>query len=180
MIYKGKSMLLLQLHINNTLYCLLFTLSCNGIALKLTCSLPSLSPLPRLLPQTQPLFELRCSNNVVHVHTCADSCAALVNLLQYLVSQGDLHPPPRHTSPTEIAGQKLPVRPPGRRSYSAQGFALRLFRHMSPLSDKRTSDHPMLLCAPRVCPSCQKVPPARRPVTPLRRQRSTSTIWPMP
>ncbi|XP_034739320.1 autophagy-related protein 2 homolog A isoform X2 [Etheostoma cragini] len=58
---------------------------------------------------TQPLFELRCSNNVVHLHTCADSCAALVNLLQYLVSQGDLHPPPRHTSPTEIAGQKLPL-----------------------------------------------------------------------
>nr|XP_061792826.1 autophagy-related protein 2 homolog A-like [Nerophis lumbriciformis] len=58
---------------------------------------------------TQPLFELRCSNNVVHVHACADSCAALVNVLQYLVSQGDLHPPPRHTSPTEIAGQKLPL-----------------------------------------------------------------------
>ncbi|XP_076877879.1 autophagy-related protein 2 homolog A [Brachyhypopomus gauderio] len=57
----------------------------------------------------QPLFELRCSNNVVHVHTCADSCAALVNMLQYLVSQGDLHPPPRHASPTEIAGQKLPL-----------------------------------------------------------------------
>uniref|UniRef100_A0A8C7G5F6 Autophagy related 2A n=1 Tax=Oncorhynchus kisutch TaxID=8019 RepID=A0A8C7G5F6_ONCKI len=57
-----------------------------------------------------PLFELRCSNNVVHLHTCADSCAALVNMLQYLVSQGDLHPPPRQTSPTEIAGQKLPVR----------------------------------------------------------------------
>uniref|UniRef100_A0A8C7VFS4 Autophagy related 2A n=1 Tax=Oncorhynchus mykiss TaxID=8022 RepID=A0A8C7VFS4_ONCMY len=59
---------------------------------------------------SQPLFELRCSNNVVHLHTCADSCAALVNMLQYLVSQGDLHPPPRQTSPTEIAGQKLPVR----------------------------------------------------------------------
>uniref|UniRef100_A0A665XFI8 Autophagy related 2A n=1 Tax=Echeneis naucrates TaxID=173247 RepID=A0A665XFI8_ECHNA len=58
---------------------------------------------------SQPLFELRCSNNVVHLHTCADSCAALVNFLQYLVSQGDLHPPPRHTSPTEIAGQKLPL-----------------------------------------------------------------------
>ncbi|KAJ0049937.1 hypothetical protein NL108_005250 [Boleophthalmus pectinirostris] len=58
---------------------------------------------------SQPLFELRCSNNVVHIHTCADSCAALVNLLQYLVSQGDLHPPPRHASPTEIAGQKLPL-----------------------------------------------------------------------
>lgn len=62
--------------------------------------------------QLQPLFELRCSNNVVHLHTCADSCAALVNLLQYLVSQGDLHPPPRQTSPTEIAGQKLPVSSP--------------------------------------------------------------------
>lgn len=58
---------------------------------------------------SQPLFELRCSNNVVHLHTCADSCAALVNFFQYLVSQGDLHPPPRHASPTEIAGQKLPL-----------------------------------------------------------------------
>ncbi|XP_013861327.1 autophagy-related protein 2 homolog A [Austrofundulus limnaeus] len=58
---------------------------------------------------SQPLFELRCSNNVVHLHTCADSCAALVNVLQYLVSQGDLHPPPCHTLPTEIAGQKLPL-----------------------------------------------------------------------
>ncbi|KAJ8338027.1 hypothetical protein SKAU_G00369930 [Synaphobranchus kaupii] len=58
---------------------------------------------------TQPLFELRCSNNVVHLHTCADSCSALLNLLQYLVARGDLHPPPRHSSPTEIAGQKLPL-----------------------------------------------------------------------
>uniref|UniRef100_UPI00398F0016 autophagy-related protein 2 homolog A n=1 Tax=Pristiophorus japonicus TaxID=55135 RepID=UPI00398F0016 len=56
---------------------------------------------------TQPLFELRCSNNVVHVHTCADSCAALVNLVQYVVNSGDLHPPPKQDSPTEIAGQKL-------------------------------------------------------------------------
>ncbi|XP_036114200.1 autophagy-related protein 2 homolog A isoform X1 [Molossus molossus] len=56
---------------------------------------------------SQPLFELRCSNNVVHMHTCADSCALLVNLLQYVVSAGDLHPPPRPPSPTEIAGQKV-------------------------------------------------------------------------
>uniref|UniRef100_W5LZ16 C2H2-type domain-containing protein n=1 Tax=Lepisosteus oculatus TaxID=7918 RepID=W5LZ16_LEPOC len=58
---------------------------------------------------TQPLFELRCSNNVVHLHTCADSCATLVNLLQYLVSHGDLHPPPQPHPPTEIAGQRLPL-----------------------------------------------------------------------
>ncbi|XP_048475573.1 autophagy-related protein 2 homolog A [Rhincodon typus] len=57
----------------------------------------------------QPLFELRCSNNVVHVHTCADSCATLVNLVQYVVNSGDLHPPPKQDSPTEIAGQKLQV-----------------------------------------------------------------------
>nr|XP_035119123.1 autophagy-related protein 2 homolog A isoform X3 [Callithrix jacchus] len=56
---------------------------------------------------SQPLFELRCSNNVVHVHSCADSCALLVNLLQYVMSAGDLHPPPRPPSPTEIAGQKV-------------------------------------------------------------------------
>ncbi|XP_053224319.1 autophagy-related protein 2 homolog A isoform X2 [Podarcis raffonei] len=56
---------------------------------------------------TRPLFELRCSNNVVHVHTCADSCAALANLIQYVVNNGDLHPPPHHDSPTEIAGQKV-------------------------------------------------------------------------
>ncbi|KAB0404107.1 hypothetical protein E2I00_008860 [Balaenoptera physalus] len=34
---------------------------------------------------SQPLFELRCSNNVMHVHSCADSCALLVNLLQYVM-----------------------------------------------------------------------------------------------
>ncbi|XP_069848263.1 autophagy-related protein 2 homolog A-like isoform X1 [Dipodomys merriami] len=56
---------------------------------------------------SQPLFELRCSNNVVHVHSCADSCALLANLLQYVTSSGDLHPPPRPPSPTEIAGQKV-------------------------------------------------------------------------
>lgn len=66
---------------------------------------------PAPSPQSQPLFELRCSNNVVHMHTCADSCALLVNLLQYVTSAGDLHPPPRPPSPTEIAGQKVQVRP---------------------------------------------------------------------
>ncbi|XP_044618072.2 autophagy-related protein 2 homolog A isoform X4 [Equus asinus] len=60
---------------------------------------------------SQPLFELRCSNNVVHMHSCADSCALLVNLLQYVMSEGDLHPPPRPPSPTEIAGQKLSESP---------------------------------------------------------------------
>uniref|UniRef100_H0VCN2 Autophagy related 2A n=1 Tax=Cavia porcellus TaxID=10141 RepID=H0VCN2_CAVPO len=60
---------------------------------------------------SQPLFELRCSNNVVHIHSCADSCALLANLLQYVMSAGDLHPPPQPPSPMEIAGQKLSESP---------------------------------------------------------------------
>ncbi|XP_029466870.1 autophagy-related protein 2 homolog A [Rhinatrema bivittatum] len=58
---------------------------------------------------SQPLFELRCSNNLLHLHTCADSCAALVNLIQYVVNSGDLYPPLKQDSPTEIAGQRLQV-----------------------------------------------------------------------
>ncbi|KAM8940476.1 autophagy-related protein 2 homolog A isoform 2-T2 [Pelodytes ibericus] len=56
---------------------------------------------------SQPLFELRCSNNVLHIHTCADSCAMLANLTQYVMNNGDLHCPPNPEPPTEIAGQKL-------------------------------------------------------------------------
>lgn len=79
-------------------------------------------------PQSQPLFELRCSNNVVHVHSCADSCALLVNLLQYVTSSGDLHPPPRPPSPTEIAGQKVQVRP-GHIGYQSSARPLSLHKH---------------------------------------------------
>ncbi|KAM4617539.1 autophagy-related protein 2 homolog A isoform 2-T2 [Discoglossus pictus] len=56
---------------------------------------------------SMPLFELRCSNNVLHIHTCADSCAMLANLTQYVMNNGDLHCPPKPEPPTEIAGQKL-------------------------------------------------------------------------
>lgn len=45
------------------------------------------------------------------MHSCADSCALLLNLLQYVMNAGDLHPPARPPSPTEIAGQKVQVRP---------------------------------------------------------------------
>lgn len=36
-------------------------------------------------------FELHCSSDVVHIRTCSDSCAALMNLIQYIASYGDLH-----------------------------------------------------------------------------------------
>uniref|UniRef100_A0A8C9TCK3 Autophagy related 2B n=1 Tax=Scleropages formosus TaxID=113540 RepID=A0A8C9TCK3_SCLFO len=42
----------------------------------------------------RPRFELRCSSDVIHIRTCSDSCAALMNLIQYIASYGDLLPPP--------------------------------------------------------------------------------------
>uniref|UniRef100_G3UN22 Autophagy related 2B n=1 Tax=Loxodonta africana TaxID=9785 RepID=G3UN22_LOXAF len=43
--------------------------------------------------QTEPCFELHCSSDVVHIRTCSDSCAALMNLVQYIASYGDLYGP---------------------------------------------------------------------------------------
>ncbi|XP_041070018.1 autophagy-related protein 2 homolog B-like isoform X3 [Carcharodon carcharias] len=52
----------------------------------------------------QPRFELRCSSDVIHIRTCSDSCAALMNLIQYVASYGDLHPPSKlHTTPGAAA-----------------------------------------------------------------------------
>ncbi|XP_061552088.1 autophagy-related protein 2 homolog B isoform X1 [Phycodurus eques] len=42
---------------------------------------------------SEPRFELRCSSDIIHIRTCADSCAALMNLIQYIASYGDLLPP---------------------------------------------------------------------------------------
>ena len=46
-----------------------------------------------MFAQTEPRFELRCSSDVIHIRTCSDSCAALMNLIQYVASYGDLLPP---------------------------------------------------------------------------------------
>lgn len=43
---------------------------------------------------SEPKFELRCSSDIIHIRTCSDSCAALMNLIQYVASYGDLAPPP--------------------------------------------------------------------------------------
>lgn len=42
---------------------------------------------------SEPKFELRCSSDIIHIRTCSDSCAALMNLIQYVASYGDLLPP---------------------------------------------------------------------------------------
>ncbi|XP_077394186.1 autophagy-related protein 2 homolog B isoform X2 [Festucalex cinctus] len=63
---------------------------------------------------SEPRFELRCSSDVIHIRTCADSCAALMNLIQYIASYGDLLPPAepeaKQTSATQKNKAELPSR----------------------------------------------------------------------
>uniref|UniRef100_UPI00398F3EA5 autophagy-related protein 2 homolog B-like isoform X2 n=1 Tax=Pristiophorus japonicus TaxID=55135 RepID=UPI00398F3EA5 len=54
----------------------------------------------------QPRFELRCSSDVIHIRTCSDSCAALMNLIQYVASYGDLHPPCKFQDTPGAAAQR--------------------------------------------------------------------------
>ncbi|KAF7201886.1 autophagy-related protein 2 homolog B isoform X1 [Nothobranchius furzeri] len=58
---------------------------------------------------SEPRFELRCSSDAIHIRTCSDSCAALMNLIQYVASYGDLLPPEEpeatHKSKTEASSR---------------------------------------------------------------------------
>uniref|UniRef100_A0A3Q3VYL5 Uncharacterized protein n=1 Tax=Mola mola TaxID=94237 RepID=A0A3Q3VYL5_MOLML len=64
---------------------------------------------------SEPRFELRCSSDVIHIRTCSDSCAALMNLIQYVASYGDLLPPadpePKQSSNIQRTKADLPSRP---------------------------------------------------------------------
>uniref|UniRef100_A0A8C2EPM9 Autophagy related 2B n=1 Tax=Cyprinus carpio TaxID=7962 RepID=A0A8C2EPM9_CYPCA len=64
---------------------------------------------------TEPRFELRCSSDVIHIRTCSDSCAALMNLIQYVASYGDLLPPSGLEAKRRSTKQRVKVtasRPP--------------------------------------------------------------------
>ncbi|XP_006879228.1 PREDICTED: autophagy-related protein 2 homolog B [Elephantulus edwardii] len=64
--------------------------------------------------QPEPRFELHCSSDVVHIRTCSDSCAALMNLIQYVASYGDLHPPHTADIPPGAPPRKAKADPRGR------------------------------------------------------------------
>ncbi|OWK17105.1 hypothetical protein Celaphus_00013306 [Cervus elaphus hippelaphus] len=59
---------------------------------------------------SQPLFELRCSNNAMHVHSCADSCALLASPVSVYLFPGErsgAHPPsPAAGAPTGSLGSR--------------------------------------------------------------------------
>uniref|UniRef100_A0A671UCG2 Autophagy related 2B n=1 Tax=Sparus aurata TaxID=8175 RepID=A0A671UCG2_SPAAU len=81
---------------------------------------------------SEPRFELRCSSDVIHIRTCSDSCAALMNLIQYVASYGDLLPPAepeaKHSSTTQRAKVEFPSRPTSQTSLLNQD-------HDAPRSD---------------------------------------------
>uniref|UniRef100_A0A8C3YSD8 Autophagy related 2B n=1 Tax=Catagonus wagneri TaxID=51154 RepID=A0A8C3YSD8_9CETA len=66
--------------------------------------------------QTEPRFELHCSSDVVHIRTCSDSCAALMNLIQYIASYGDLHAADRADTKPGAPQRKVKVDSSGRSS----------------------------------------------------------------
>ncbi|XP_043930581.1 autophagy-related protein 2 homolog B [Protopterus annectens] len=58
----------------------------------------------------KPRFELQCSNDAIHIRTCSDSCAALMNLIQYMANYGDLHPPSKMEHVNGTNKQRVPDR----------------------------------------------------------------------
>lgn len=61
--------------------------------------------------QTEPRFELHCSSDVVHIRTCSDSCAALMNLIQYIASYGDFHAADKVEMKPGAPQRKMKVQP---------------------------------------------------------------------
>uniref|UniRef100_A0A3P8RJN2 Autophagy related 2B n=1 Tax=Amphiprion percula TaxID=161767 RepID=A0A3P8RJN2_AMPPE len=76
------------------------------------------------LVRSEPRFELRCSSDVIHIRTCSDSCAALMNLIQYVASYGDLLPPAepeaKQSSSTQRSKAEVPSRPASQTSLLAE------------------------------------------------------------
>ncbi|XP_034050816.1 autophagy-related protein 2 homolog B isoform X2 [Thalassophryne amazonica] len=64
---------------------------------------------------SEPRFELRCSSDIIHIRTCSDSCAALMNLIQYIASYGDMLPPAalesKHNGTKRRSKVELPCQP---------------------------------------------------------------------
>ncbi|KAK8735432.1 hypothetical protein OTU49_005389 [Cherax quadricarinatus] len=57
--------------------------------------------------EKKPKFDLLASNNMIHVRTCADSCKALLELLIYFASDGDLTKEASTVTTTEAAPAKI-------------------------------------------------------------------------
>ncbi|XP_045572132.1 autophagy-related protein 2 homolog B isoform X4 [Salmo salar] len=105
---------------------------------------------------TEPRFELRCSSDVIHIRTCSDSCAALMNLIQYVASYGDLLPPPgpeaKSTSSKQSAKvsfytpqPEAPSRPPSQAPLLPEAEQQMLQDLMSEAMEEADSQHILAL-----------------------------------
>ncbi|KAL0969108.1 hypothetical protein UPYG_G00222700 [Umbra pygmaea] len=98
---------------------------------------------------TEPRFELRCSSDVIHIRTCSDSCAALMNLIQYVASYGDLLPPPgpefKSTSSKQRAKPEAPSRPPSQTILLPEAEQQMLQDLMSEAMEETDSQHAQAL-----------------------------------
>uniref|UniRef100_A0A4W5K2W2 Autophagy related 2B n=1 Tax=Hucho hucho TaxID=62062 RepID=A0A4W5K2W2_9TELE len=98
---------------------------------------------------TEPRFELRCSSDVIHIRTCSDSCAALMNLIQYVASYGDLLPPPgpeaKSTSSKQRGKPEAPSRPPSQAPLLPEAEQQMLQDLMSEAMEEADSQHALAL-----------------------------------
>ncbi|XP_012992957.2 autophagy-related protein 2 homolog B isoform X2 [Esox lucius] len=98
---------------------------------------------------TEPRFELRCSSDVIHIRTCSDSCAALMNLIQYVASYGDLLPPPgpeaKSTSSKQRPKLEAPSRPPSQTVLLPEAEQQMLQDLMSEAMEENDSQHALAL-----------------------------------
>uniref|UniRef100_A0A6Q2WWB9 Autophagy related 2B n=1 Tax=Esox lucius TaxID=8010 RepID=A0A6Q2WWB9_ESOLU len=94
---------------------------------------------------TEPRFELRCSSDVIHIRTCSDSCAALMNLIQYVASYGDLLPPPGPEYAKPNCSLGAPSRPPSQTVLLPEAEQQMLQDLMSEAMEENDSQHALAL-----------------------------------
>uniref|UniRef100_A0A665UX36 Autophagy related 2B n=1 Tax=Echeneis naucrates TaxID=173247 RepID=A0A665UX36_ECHNA len=87
---------------------------------------------------SEPRFELRCSSDVIHIRTCSDSCAALMNLIQYVASYGDLLPTGEPEAKASSTTQRTKV------SSENPSFPSRPTSQTSLLAETELPTYPML------------------------------------
>uniref|UniRef100_A0A4W6F250 Autophagy related 2B n=1 Tax=Lates calcarifer TaxID=8187 RepID=A0A4W6F250_LATCA len=90
-------------------------------------------------PGSEPRFELRCSSDVIHIRTCSDSCAALMNLIQYVASYGDLLPPAEPEVSSDATHEN--IRPPSQTPLLAETEQQMLQDLMSEAMEETDGQH---------------------------------------
>jgi hypothetical protein len=57
--------------------------------------------------QKDPLVDVRIACNMIHIRSCSDSANALIELLKYVISEGDLQPQQQQAN--EISRSSTPI-----------------------------------------------------------------------